>query len=240
MSSLVTANVAELIEHLGVPPERIRMRPLPGQATEADVLKAEPRCELMDAVLMERAMGYYEARVAAVLIYFLEVYLEGHDLGMVLGADGMMRLEEGQVRIPDVPFYAWEHFPNRLLPNEQILSHVPDLAVEIRVDRPGHVLQRPRALGAFSDSDSNGSVADMKSAQKAAKEGTEAAQERQTMPVTCFALRKSMLGDGVSEALEAGTEQQAAPWVGFGSLEPNASFLTRFDKPVPATRCGFS
>ena len=104
----------------------------------------------------------------------------------------------------------------------------------------GHVLPRPRALGAFSDSDSNGSVADMKSAQKAAKEGTEAAQERQTMPATCFTLRKSIQRDGVSEAPGVSLEKQAAPWVGFGSLEPNESFLTRFNQPVPATRCGFS
>jgi Uma2 family endonuclease len=131
MPPLMTATVAELIEHLGVPPERIRMRPLPGQAKEADVLRVEPRCELIDAVLVERAMGFYEARVGAVLIHYVETYLDTHDLGIVLGADGLMRLEAGQVRIPDVAFYGWDHFPNRLLPDEQILSEVPDWAVEI-------------------------------------------------------------------------------------------------------------
>ena len=51
---------------------------------------------------------------------------------------------------------------------------------------------------------------------------------------------KSIQGDGASEAPMASTEKHAVPYVGFGSLELNASILTRFDKPVPATRCGFS
>ena len=35
------------------------------------------------------------------------------------------------MRIPDVAFYAWTQFPDRLLPLEKILSAVPDLAVEV-------------------------------------------------------------------------------------------------------------
>ena len=124
-------NIADLIAHLGVPPERIRLKPPPGFATEEDVLRLEPCFELIDGILVERAMGYYESRLGAVLIHFLEDYLELQDLGIVLGADGMMRLEIGQVRIPDVAFYSWEHFPERLLPLEKILSAVPDLPVEI-------------------------------------------------------------------------------------------------------------
>jgi Uma2 family endonuclease len=131
MPVLETANVQELIEHLGVPPKRIRMRPLPGTATEDDVLRIEPRCELIDGVLVERAMSYYESRMALLLGHYLESYLELHDLGIVVGADGMMRLKFGQVRIPDLAFYAWSHFPNRILPYEAILSVVPDLAVEV-------------------------------------------------------------------------------------------------------------
>ena len=131
MPVLETENVAELIEHLGVPPERIRMQPPPGQATEADVIVIRPLCELIDGVLVEKAMGFYESRIAVILAFYLETYLETNDIGFTLGEGGMMRLELGQVRIPDVAFYAWEHFPNREMTLEQILDHVPDLAVEV-------------------------------------------------------------------------------------------------------------
>ena len=49
--------VAELIEQLGVPPERILVHPAPGQATEKDLLKSRRICELIDGVLVEVAMG---------------------------------------------------------------------------------------------------------------------------------------------------------------------------------------
>jgi len=128
--------VEDLLKRLGdVPPGRIRLRPPPGTATEEDVLEAEARtgrlCELVDGTLVEKAMGYYESRLAAVLIGFLEAYLVEQDLGIVLGADGLVRMEPGQVRLPDVCFFAWEKFPNRLLPRGAILDRRPDLAVEI-------------------------------------------------------------------------------------------------------------
>ncbi|MBI3821093.1 MAG: Uma2 family endonuclease [Planctomycetes bacterium] len=120
-----------MIEYLGVPARRIRLHPPPGTATEEDVLRVQPWCELIDGVLVERAMGWYESRIAAVLIYFFEDFLQVHDLGIVLGADGMMRLQLGQVRIPDVAFYSWSLFPDREPPLEKILSAVPDLPVEV-------------------------------------------------------------------------------------------------------------
>jgi Uma2 family endonuclease len=128
--------VEDLLKRLGdVPPGRIRLRPPPGTATEEDVLEAEARtgrlCELVDGTLVEKAMGYYESRLAVVLIAFLEAYRVEQDLGIVLGADGLVRMEPGQVRLPDVCFFAWEKFPNRLLPRGAILDRRPDLAVEI-------------------------------------------------------------------------------------------------------------
>jgi len=131
MAVVETANVAELIAHLGVPPERIRTKPPPGWATEEDVIVTRPLCELIDGILVEKAMGFYESRLAAVLIHYLEDYLETNDIGFTLGEGGMMRLQLGQVRIPDVAFYSWEHFPNRILSLDQILDQVPDLAVEV-------------------------------------------------------------------------------------------------------------
>ncbi len=125
----------ELMDRLGgVPLSRIRLKPPPGTATEQDVIEAEAHgrlCELVDGVLVEKPLAFYESRLAAILIYFLESFLETHDLGIVLGEGGMMQPAPGLVRIPDVAFYAWTQFSDRLLPRGQILVRTPDLAVEV-------------------------------------------------------------------------------------------------------------
>ncbi len=128
--------LADLHARLGhVPLQRIRCHPAPGTATEADVLvypRGEKRLyELVDGVLVEKPMGYYESLLAAILIGFLSSFLEAHDLGLVLGADATLRLAPGLVRLPDVSFLTWEHFPNRELPAEPVPDLVPDFVVEV-------------------------------------------------------------------------------------------------------------
>src|SRR5262245_10097052 len=121
-TSPVGETLADLVQRLGgVPLERIRYRPAPGPATEADLLRSnvEKRlCELVEGVLVQKAMGFYESRLAAILIYLIEQFLEPHDLGIVLGADGMLRLVPGLIRLPDVSFLSWQRFPNRERPAE--------------------------------------------------------------------------------------------------------------------------
>ena len=131
MAVLESANVEELIAHLGVPPHRIRLQPAPGQATEDDVVRARPLCELIDGVLVEKAMGFWESRLAVLLAYYIERYLDGNDIGFTLGEGGMQRVAFGQVRLPDLSFYLWGRFPNRELTLAQILDKVADLAVEV-------------------------------------------------------------------------------------------------------------
>jgi Uma2 family endonuclease len=145
--------MAQLITHLGdIPPERIRLHPAPGRATEEDVITSKERfnclCELIDGVLVEKPMGFYESRLAAILIYFLEEYLSKNDLGFVLGADGMLSIQPGQVRLPDVSFFLWRRFPNRTLPPGAILRMPPDLAVEILSpsNRPREMERKLREL----------------------------------------------------------------------------------------------
>jgi len=132
----VIETLAELIDRLGdVPLERIRFHPPPGTATERDV-DARPDgvkrlCELVDGVLVEKPMGYYESRVAGLIFHHLEAYLETNDLGPVFGADAPLRLSPGLVRLPDVSFMLWSQFSNRELPPESIPDLAPDLAVEV-------------------------------------------------------------------------------------------------------------
>lgn len=128
--------VADLLERLGgISASRIRLRPSLGTAREEDVVSIHDHegrlFELVEGVLVEKAMGFYESRLAVVLIHLLEKFLESHPLGIVVGADGMMRIAPGLVRIPDVSFVSWDRLPGRRVPREPIPDLAPDLAVEV-------------------------------------------------------------------------------------------------------------
>jgi Uma2 family endonuclease len=128
--------LADFWTHLGdIPPERIRMTPLPGTATEQDVIEAESRtgriCELIDGVLVEKTMGYRESFIASQIIYLIQVFLQTRNLGIVLAPDGTLEILPQQVRIPDVSFISWDHFPDRKLPDEPIPALAPELAIEV-------------------------------------------------------------------------------------------------------------
>ncbi len=131
-----TWHLGDLQEHLGgIPLERIRLHPLPGLATEEDMLRLSDHegilCELIDGVLVEKGMGSYESAVAIILSHYLASYLEQNPLGFLLGADGMLKLRPGRIRIPDVSFLSWNQFPGRKRPKAAVWSLVPDLAVEV-------------------------------------------------------------------------------------------------------------
>lgn len=128
--------LADLFQRLGpMPLRRIRFVPAPGTATEEDVIRIHDRedrlCELIDGVLLEKTMGFFESHLAMLLGHILQRFLDEHDLGIVAGADGMVRLAPGQVRIPDVSFISWSKFPGRRFPREPAPDLAPDLAVEI-------------------------------------------------------------------------------------------------------------
>ncbi len=118
-----------------VAPERIRLDPSPGTGTEQDLLELHARTdrlyELVDGVLVEKLLGLKESVVALALGRILGNFVEEHDLGMVAGEAGMLRLTTGLVRIPDLSFISWRQLPERVCPNEPIPGLVPDLAVEV-------------------------------------------------------------------------------------------------------------
>lgn len=132
----VIKNLAELLDRLGgVPLDRVRFNPPPGTATVEDVIKIETHedrlCELVDGVLVEKPMGFTESRIAVLLVTALTNFVEKRDLGIVTGESGMIRVPANLVRMPDVAFFAWRHFPNRELPDESAPEIAPDLAVEV-------------------------------------------------------------------------------------------------------------
>lgn len=130
------ATVADLLERLGsIPPERVRYYPQPGTATEADVVAIEERenrlCELIDGVLVEKPMSYRESMIAVLIATALNVFVRPRKLGVVTGADGMIKLFPGLVRIPDVAYVSRERLPGGRVPPDAIPHLVPDLAVEV-------------------------------------------------------------------------------------------------------------
>lgn len=128
--------VADLLTQLGsIAPQRVRFRPLPGTATEKDVLDIQARedrlCELVDGVLVEKGMGFRESFLAIALSATLWGFVKPRNLGLVTGEAGMVRLASGLVRIPDVAFISWDRLPGRRVPSEPIPGLAPDLVVEV-------------------------------------------------------------------------------------------------------------
>jgi Uma2 family endonuclease len=129
-------NMEDLIDFLGgIPPSRIRLWPAPGTAVEQDVVDIDAHedrlCELIDGVLVEKTVGYYESVLGSVLGGIIRDFVRKHRLGAVAGEGGMMGILPGQVRIPDVSFVSKHRFPNGKRPIMPIPNISPDLAVEV-------------------------------------------------------------------------------------------------------------
>lgn len=128
--------LADALRDLGnVDPARIRMSPAPGAAEPMDVERIRARekrlFELVDGILVEKVMGFRESMIAIVIGAILRSFVSERNLGLVVGADGMMRLFADTVRIPDVAFVAWDKLPEGRVPDQPVPHVVPTLAVEV-------------------------------------------------------------------------------------------------------------
>lgn len=135
--ALVTVNDL-LALHPDIPIARVRLSPAPGTATEADVVRIrnqEKRLfELVDGILVEKAMGSRESMIAMTIGSEIRQFMKSRPLGVVLGADGMLRLKFGVVRMPDVSFISWKRLPGNVIPEAPIWELPPDFAVEVLSD----------------------------------------------------------------------------------------------------------
>lgn len=136
MTATQTHALAELADRLGgIAVERIVLDPAPGTATEGDCLRLGKSrgaiLELVDGVLVEKAMGFWEARLGSLLAARLVQYCEEHDIGIVLADGGYTRMNKGNVRVPDAAVYPWASFPDSTAPDEKVSSTCPMLVVEV-------------------------------------------------------------------------------------------------------------
>jgi Uma2 family endonuclease len=128
--------VADLLDRFGpILFRRIRQAPAPGTATEQDVIDIHDRerrlYELVDGVLLEKAMRLQESFLALWMARIVGEFADRNDLGIVLGADGMARLAPGLIRIPDVSFVGWDRLPGKKIPAIPMLPQGPNLAIEV-------------------------------------------------------------------------------------------------------------
>lgn len=129
-------SLGDALDRLGeISPRRIRMKPSPGMATERDVIQIrlhERRLyELIDGFLVEKVMGYRESLVAVEISTAIRNFVKSGNLGAVSGADGMISLFPGLVRIPDVAFTSKNRFIGGKITSEAIPKIAPDLVVEV-------------------------------------------------------------------------------------------------------------
>lgn len=132
--------LSELLKRFGPMPAYRFMTGYPiGEATEEDVdelqIRTKMLAELVDGVLVRKAVGSYESIVAMEIAAVIHAFVKKHKLGWVLGSDGMLRLWPGRVRIPDACFIAKTQTPDGKFPrHERIATLYPDLAVEVLSD----------------------------------------------------------------------------------------------------------
>lgn len=81
-----------------------------------------------------RATGGEAGRPVFGSVYLIQIlgpFVRSKNPGLVGGADGMLKLWPGMVRIPDVAFVSWGRVPGGRVPDEPIPNMVPDLVVEV-------------------------------------------------------------------------------------------------------------
>src|SRR4051794_29469890 len=110
--------LADVLESLGrIPASRVLLKPVPGTATEDDVIALlegpnKRLCELIDGVLVEKDMETRESLLAGFIFRKVGDFVDEHDLGETLPGDGALRLLRGLIRYPDVCFIGWDRMPD--------------------------------------------------------------------------------------------------------------------------------
>ena len=148
-------NVAQLLRRLGnIPAFRVRLEPPIGTATEKDLIRHNESksktavCELVEGTLVEKAMGWIESAIAIKIAASLSNFVTTRKLGTVLGADGMLRLVPGLVRVPDVSFFARAKLTRSRYGATPVAPLAGDLVVEV-VSKSNTKAEIARKIGEY-------------------------------------------------------------------------------------------
>jgi Uma2 family endonuclease len=130
--------LADLLEDLGgISPARIVYRPGMSPATEKDVVEYQAKghrlFELVDGVLVEKAMGLWESFLAGAILAALHAFVAPRKLGKVSGEAGMLRLfpNLNLIRMPDVAYISRKRLEDADAWGKAVPQLAPDLAVEV-------------------------------------------------------------------------------------------------------------
>ena len=132
------ATLQDVLDYLGgVPADRVHLFPWPGTATQRDMLHPPTElkhaiCELVDGILVEKAVGFDASTLATVLAGFIFQYLLENNIGCVnAGGDAYIKLKPKRIVVPDVSFVRWDQFPGGQLTTDPCPQVVADLVVEV-------------------------------------------------------------------------------------------------------------
>lgn len=150
LESATWLTAADMLHQLGdIDAERVRMTPRPGTATLEDLIAANEStdgrtCEWVDGTLVEKAMGFRESRLAAIIIGQLDRYLEQNDIGTITAPDGVMKILPNIGRAPDVGFIRWDSLPEGNPDSQPVPAVVPDLVIEVlsKSNRPREMARK--------------------------------------------------------------------------------------------------
>lgn len=155
-SPTTAADLLKLIESLGgIDPARVRLKPPPGRATEADLLSQvngdrKHLCELDNGVLVEKPTGSEESLLANWISRRLGNFVEMHRVGLVSGPDHPVRMRSGRVLLPDVLYFSKSRWRSLKNPKRPITEVAPDLVVEILSRKNTKAEMARKRLGYFA------------------------------------------------------------------------------------------
>lgn len=120
----------------GVPLDRVIFNPAPGTVTFEYYESIDGRVngvlvELVDGTLVEKTMGQKESAIAGNVAFEVKLITRARGAGLVTVADGMVRMVRGNVRMPDVTYYAPEDHDAAELERRKAPAFRPTIAVEV-------------------------------------------------------------------------------------------------------------
>lgn len=123
----------DLMGELGrIPLSRVRLSPLIGQATEADLFHVNGKhCELVDGVIVERSFDFWASRVATTLLTLGDSWMMTNPIGFGVSGGVQIRLREGLVRTPSACFVHWDRIGSKRIPRDPIATVIPNFVLEM-------------------------------------------------------------------------------------------------------------